>query len=51
VLPNHPLHTLAFRPEAIESSRAVFDDIRRRQSALAEELPSTYQYLRQLHGK
>lgn len=48
-LPEHPLPTLAFRPETLESAQAVFADIRNQRSKLIDELPSTYEYLRQLH--
>ena len=51
VMPDHPLHTLAFRPEAIEGAREVLSGIKRRQGELIDTLPSTYEYLRQLHEK
>ncbi len=51
VVPGHPLHTLAFRPEAVEAAQDVFAGIKRRQAELIDTLPSTYEYLRQLHGK
>jgi 2-polyprenyl-6-methoxyphenol hydroxylase-like FAD-dependent oxidoreductase len=50
-LPDHPLPSLAFRPENIESARTVFENIGRQGAELVETLPSTYEYLRQLHGK
>lgn len=49
-LPDRSLPLLDFRPEAIESSKQVFEDIRLQQAELVRVLPSTYEYLRQLHG-
>jgi tryptophan 6-halogenase len=49
LLPDHPLSTLAFQPEAVESARRVFAGIKTRQEELLRTLPSTYQYLRHLH--
>jgi tryptophan halogenase len=50
-LPEHPLPALAFRPETVEAAKSVFHDTKRRQAELLETLPTTYEYLRQLHGK
>ncbi|AHH99258.1 tryptophan 7-halogenase [Kutzneria viridogrisea] len=50
-LPEHPLPSLAYRQEASESVDSVFAEIRREQERLLATLPSTYDYLRQLHGK
>jgi tryptophan halogenase len=50
-LPDRPLPLLSFRPDAIESAQAVFADVRRQQAELVETLPTTYEYLRQLHGE
>jgi hypothetical protein len=48
-LPEHPLPVLAFRPESVEATKALFADIKHQQSELTAALPSTYQYLRKLH--
>ncbi|HEU5470523.1 MAG TPA: tryptophan halogenase family protein [Actinophytocola sp.] len=50
-LPDHPLPTLAARPEVISQADPVFADIKRRQRELLDTLPTTYEYLRLLHGK
>ncbi|MGV9295069.1 MULTISPECIES: tryptophan halogenase family protein [Amycolatopsis] len=50
-LPEHALPSLAYRPEAIETAEAVFADLKRQSAELVDTLPSTYEYLRQLHGK
>ncbi|QKW35620.1 tryptophan 7-halogenase [Actinomadura sp. NAK00032] len=49
LLPDHPLPALAMRPETVDSSRAIFADVKRRQAELIGGLPSTYEYLRLLH--
>jgi hypothetical protein len=50
-VPDHPLPGLTYRPEAIKGADAVFDSIKDTQRDLAAKLPSTYDYLRNLHGK
>ncbi|MCK9922452.1 tryptophan 7-halogenase [Frankia sp. AgPm24] len=50
VLPDHPLPSMAFRPEAAEGAELVFDEIKRKQAELATILPTAYEYLRTLHG-
>jgi tryptophan halogenase len=50
-LPEKVLPALAARPEVIDSAEPVFAEIKRRQQELAASLPSTYEYLKQLHGK
>jgi tryptophan 6-halogenase len=50
-LPDHPLPALDHRPELIEAAEPVFADVKRKQRELLETLPSTHEYLRQLHGK
>ncbi|KLL12199.1 tryptophan halogenase family protein [Protofrankia coriariae] len=49
-LPDHPLPALAARPEEVESAEPVFDQIKRTQEKLISTLPSTYDYLKSLHG-
>jgi hypothetical protein len=51
VLPDRSLPSLAHRPDHVESAEAVFADVKRRQDELLNTLPSTYDYLRHLHGK
>jgi tryptophan halogenase len=51
VLPDRSLPSLAHRPDYLESAEAVFADVKRRQDELLNTLPSTYDYLRHLHGK
>ncbi|HET9137969.1 tryptophan halogenase family protein [Actinophytocola sp.] len=50
-LPDHPLPTLAARPEVVGLAEPVFADIKRAQRELVETLPTTYEYLRLLHGE
>ena len=49
--PDHPLPALGFRRESSQSADAVFGQIRDTSAKLLRELPTTYEYLRQLHGK
>ncbi|MEU6431043.1 tryptophan halogenase family protein [Microbispora sp. NPDC046973] len=49
--PDHPMPALTYRPDHAESAEAVFAGIKERQQELIDTLPSTYDYLRQLHGK
>lgn len=51
VLPDHSLPALAHRPESLASVESAFEQIRNRRDELLKSLPSTYGYLRQLHGK
>ncbi|WP_433273341.1 tryptophan halogenase family protein [Actinosynnema sp. CS-041913] len=50
-LPDHTLPSLAARPEVLDSAEQVFADIKRKQKELMASLPSTHEYLKQLHGK
>lgn len=50
-LPDHALPALAARPELIESAEPVFAGIKGKQKELLATLPSTYDYLRQLHRR
>jgi hypothetical protein len=50
-VPEHPLPMLEFRQDEIEQAEAVFAQIKRTQRELADTLPTTYEYLRQLHGR
>jgi hypothetical protein len=49
VLPDHALPSMAYRPDATKGADLMFEEIKRKQAALVSELPSTYDYLRQLH--
>jgi len=50
-IPDRPLPALTYRPGAIKSADAAFATIKQTQRDLAAKLPSTYDYLRKLHGK
>jgi hypothetical protein len=50
-LPGQAVPSLAYRPESVESAELVFQEIKRQQQALLQELPSTYDHLRRLHGR
>lgn len=50
-LPDHPLPSMAFRPEASQGAEAVFAQIKEKQATLLKELPTTYEHLRELHGR
>jgi hypothetical protein len=51
LLPDHPLPSLSFRPESIEAAELAFGRIKNEQRELVATLPTTYEYLRQLHGR
>jgi tryptophan 6-halogenase len=50
LLPDHPLPSLSFRPESVASAEHAFAAIKNEQRELVATLPTTYEYLRQLHG-
>lgn len=50
VLPEHPLPALTYRDGAMQRAEPIFAEIKRKQRELLDTLPSTYEYLRQLHG-
>ncbi|WP_121717442.1 tryptophan halogenase family protein [Streptomyces sp. E5N91] len=50
-LPDHPLPSMAFRPEASQGVEAVFARIKEKQATLLKELPTTYEHLREPHGR
>jgi tryptophan halogenase len=50
-VPDHPLPALMARPDVISGAEPVFAGVAAKQRELLEKLPSTYDYLRQLHGK
>ncbi|MFD9336353.1 tryptophan halogenase family protein [Streptomyces sp. NPDC060028] len=49
--PDAPLPSLAHKPESVAGAEPLFNTVKRQQQNLLETLPSTYDYLRQLHGK
>ncbi|MCO5993387.1 tryptophan halogenase family protein [Actinoallomurus rhizosphaericola] len=50
VLPEHSTPLLSHRPDSVRSAEAVFAEVARRRDELLGTLPSTYAYLRHLHG-
>jgi tryptophan 6-halogenase len=50
-LPDHALPGLAARPDLLDRAEPVFQEIKETQKNLLSTLPTTYDYLRQLHGK
>ncbi|MFC9489515.1 tryptophan 7-halogenase, partial [Streptomyces hydrogenans] len=50
-LPDHTMPALAHRPDSIATAEAKFAEVKKREEELLRTLPSTYDYLRQLHGK
>jgi tryptophan halogenase len=50
-LPDHAFPPLTYKPRSVEQARDLFADIEKRQRVLVEQLPTNYEYLRQLHGK
>ncbi|MBF6169663.1 tryptophan 7-halogenase [Streptomyces gardneri] len=51
LVPDHPVPALAYRPDDTASAEPVFAEIKQTQQELLRTLPSTYEYLRQLHAK
>jgi tryptophan halogenase len=51
LLPDRPLPSLAHRPESVDAAPELFAKVKAEQQHLVSTLPSTYEYLRQLHGK
>ncbi|MFE2286489.1 tryptophan halogenase family protein [Streptomyces sp. NPDC059443] len=51
LMPDAPMPALAHRPESVAGAEPLFDTVKRQQRNLLETLPSTYEYLRQLHGR
>jgi hypothetical protein len=51
LVPDRPLPLLDYRPASVERAEQIFGQIRGEQERLARDLPSNYDYLRQLHGK
>lgn len=51
LLPERQTPLLAHKPEASGVADSLFEDVQERQRTLLAELPSAYDYLRELHGK
>ncbi|MFD9736376.1 tryptophan halogenase family protein [Umezawaea sp. NPDC059074] len=49
--PQQTLTKLTHHPSMLDSAEHVFADIKRKQAELLQTLPTTYDYLKQLHGK
>ncbi|MFF1478049.1 tryptophan halogenase family protein [Streptomyces sp. NPDC058301] len=50
LLPDAPLPALSHRPSSLEGAEPLFAEVKNKERHLLETLPSTYDYLRQLHG-
>jgi tryptophan halogenase len=50
-LPDHVMPTLRYRPASAERAETLFQDVRRRERTLLDELPTTYELLQKLHGR
>ncbi|MFY1638148.1 tryptophan halogenase family protein [Solwaraspora sp. WMMB335] len=51
VLPDRPLPSLAYRPGSVAAARPLLADMRKQQTELVASLPTTYEYLKQFHGR
>ncbi|MFE7111883.1 tryptophan halogenase family protein [Streptomyces sp. NPDC057575] len=49
--PDAPLPILYHKPESVAAAQAMFTKVKKEQQELLNSLPSTYEALRQLHGK
>jgi tryptophan halogenase len=49
--PNRPMPSIRYRPDSIRKADGVFADIKNRADELSRTLPSTYDWLRQHHGR
>jgi tryptophan halogenase len=49
--PDQPYPALTYRPDRVTSAAPVFEQIKHTQDKLTETLPTTYEYLCQLHGR
>jgi tryptophan halogenase len=50
-LPDRSLGRIAYRPAAVEESQRILAQVRGQQQELVRTLPSTFQYLKKLHGR
>jgi tryptophan halogenase len=51
LVPKRPMPALLHKPESRRNAEPFFAEVARKQAELVRELPSTYEYLRRLHGK
>jgi hypothetical protein len=49
--PDRPLPALLYKEQSVREAEAVFAQVKRKQRDLVNTLPSTYEFLRVLHGK
>jgi tryptophan halogenase len=49
--PDRPLPSLLYKENSVREAEAAFAQVKRRQRELVTTLPSTYEFLRVLHGK
>ncbi|MEH0532676.1 tryptophan 7-halogenase [Streptomyces stelliscabiei] len=50
LVPDAPLPALSYRPGSVAGAQPLFERVKRQQKDLLDTLPTTYEYLRQLHG-
>ncbi|WP_312877856.1 tryptophan halogenase family protein [Lentzea indica] len=50
-LPEHEAPVLAYKPDSVPVADRLFAEVRQRQSELLTVLPSSYDYLRELHAR
>ncbi|QLJ04400.1 tryptophan 7-halogenase [Streptomyces sp. NEAU-sy36] len=50
LVPDAPLPALSYKPESVIGAQPLFERVKRQQQDLLDTLPTTYDYLRQLHG-
>jgi len=48
-IPDAPMPALSYKEESIQAAEALFASVQRQRQELVKELPSNYEYLRQLH--
>jgi tryptophan halogenase len=51
VMPDQPLPALTYKTESIQGAEAMFADVKRQQQHLLKTLPTSHEYLSQLHGR
>ncbi len=51
LIPNFSPPALAYRSESVERAEALFAQVKEQQKELVSTLPSTYEYLRQIHAQ
>ena len=48
--PDHPLPSLAYKPQSVQYAERLFDGIKQQQQELVDTLPGNHDYLRGLHN-